>query len=306
MPVTDERELLDLPSQAYQVLVRDLSRNLDWFRAFLAEHEIQPPKGSAFGDALRALDSVRAVIRGEAQPPIPPDDLVAAGAAALMIGAVQQLARRAPDTLQGVLRIFRGKDILLAREGSRNPARDVSWEVFCAALTAVGGSSQPVLGHHRNPDVLFRIRDMSWGLECKVVYTRNVDTVRNEVSDKLDQIIDGPADRGVVMVDASSVVDHGREGHFTRSIDEAAERLQAEILRFKAEVLSDGRIRAKLARLGPKAVAVVFCAHSAFLAQDSMAILVNLHIVTSVRIDGPDRAWVNRLRLGYARVMLQE
>lgn len=297
------REVIDIPSEASFLTGENIGKNAAWFRKRLAENGIRPPLRSVFGDALAALETIDVIARKATIDKSAEEQIVDAIAAALLVGAAKCLETRCPRLLEASINLFRGSDVLLARPGDRNAARDAALEFLWAAIASVGGSA-PVLGGSANPDVRFKIRDQDWGVECKVVYSSTAKRIADEADKKLSQLRDGPATHGLAVVDLTAVLEH--TPRFQLSLDAASGQLHQSLLELKSEILRDGRLLRKLQAIFPKAEALIFSAHSAVLTQDSIALLASFYILSARRLIDGAQYWLRRIQLGYKTVLMQD
>lgn len=281
----------------------NIGKNATWFRSRLAAAGVRPPVGSAFGDALHALETIDAIAKRATVDKVAEDQIVDAIAAALLVGAARCLETRSPHLLNASINLFRGTDVLLARPGDRNFARDTALEFLWAAIAGVGASN-PVLGGSTNPDVRFRIRDEDWGVECKMVYAPNPTRIADEVDRKLRQLRDGPSAHGLAVVDLTAVIGHAPR--FQLSLDAASDQLHRNLLAWRSEILANGRLLERLQEIFPKAEAVIFSAHSAILTRDSPALLASFYVLSARRLSEGAEYWMNRIKLGYRTVLMQD
>jgi hypothetical protein len=191
-----------------------------WFRELLVSKGVTVMGGSAMEKALEAMTRVSGYVQ---HPPSGP--AVAANAARrletdagrnelkrLLLDAVAganlvRMVRKALSASSTVFddqwHRFRGPDVLVGKEG-KGRDRDLTWELFIAAVS-VCAANDVEIGH---PDVRCRIRDISWGIECKVFTSLNPEKHVERVKKAVRQLEQSDVDRGFVAVNVTNVVDH--------------------------------------------------------------------------------------------------
>lgn len=88
-------------------------------------------------------------------------------------------------------------------------AADKLFELFVAlCLFDEIGQIETDPGDGTNPDLIFRYQHRWWGVACKRIYGVNPVTYRDRVSKGVDQIEKSKAERGVVFVSLSNIVNH--------------------------------------------------------------------------------------------------
>ena len=127
-----------------------------------------------------------------------------------LVRTVRNAVAADPAVFDGKWDLFRGPDVVMARYLKRTRERDLTWELFVAALCAHAAEDVKV-ARDDNPDVRCRIRHVRWGIECKVFDSSKPEKQMDRVKEGIRQIQDSAAiDRGFVAVNLTSVVDHSR------------------------------------------------------------------------------------------------
>jgi hypothetical protein len=191
-----------------------------WFRELLASKGVTVMAGSAMERALEAMARVSGYVQN---PPTGPavaarasqlldadpgrealrQLLLDAVAGANLVRTVRKAVSVSPTVFDAHWHLFRGPDVLVGKEGNGRD-RDLMWELFIAAA-AVCAADDVKIG---KPDVRCRIRNVSWGIECKVFTSRNPDKHVERVKEAVRQLKESGVDRGFVAVNVTNVVDH--------------------------------------------------------------------------------------------------
>jgi len=216
-----------------------------WFREKLASNGVHLTGGSPLDIALQAMSRVA---EAKLHPPTGPNvkvdaarfletedgrarmqkELLLAVSGANLVRTIRAALAVSPIVFDRSWHLFRGRDVLVAKAGKQSKDRDLVWELYVAAV-AVGAADTVRMDE---PDVRCRVRDVSWGIPCKMLNSRNPSKHVERVKEGVRQLQDSDMDRGFVAVNLTNVIDHRLLGEALRAFGENAltqEQIMADI-----------------------------------------------------------------------------
>jgi len=189
------------------------------------------------------------------------------------VRTVRKALLASPTVFDQKWNLFRGPDVLVAKSGKQRLERDLMWELFVAAVCTHAADDVKI----GKPDVRCRIRDVAWGIECKVLNSPKPAKHVERVKEGVCQLQDSDIDRGFVAVNLTNVIDHHRFGESIRTFgknlftqDEIMRDLRHQV-RAVASPFNDVRFREWLRRYH-KTRALFFHANSICLAGKSLSL----------------------------------
>lgn len=285
-----------------------------WFRQLLASKGVTRRGGSAMEKALEAMTRVSEYVLHPLSGPAVEASaarrletnagrnelkqlLLDAVAGANLVRMVRKAISASPTVFNGHWDLFRGPDVFVGKSGEQKLERDLMWELFIAAV-CVHAADDVRIG---KPDVRCRVREVSWGIECKVFNSSNPEKHIKRVKEAVRQLEGSDVHRGFVAVNVTNVVDHS---HLDEAIRAFGEKLfiQDEILknlvRQVAAVAASFREARFAGWLGsfPKTRALFFQANTTGLAGRSLPFLTS-HLWVDLGQPSPaDEAMANRFQ----------
>jgi hypothetical protein len=225
MPSSDEDEWLTEVQSGSGGGFEQFGMDAEWFRHLLASKGVLVIAGSEMDRALKAMTRISEIV--ESKPVVDgaqklelllQDEKGRATLERLILDGVggANLVRTVRKALDADLTVFddkwdlfRGPDVLMARYLKRTAERDLTWELFIAAL-CVHAADDVKLAQNDNPDIRCRIRDITWGIECKVFDSSKQEKQIERVKEGIRQLQGSDVDRGFVAVNLTSVIDRSR------------------------------------------------------------------------------------------------
>lgn len=202
----------------------------DRFLALLSTLSIQPPPGSSLEDELLSLTQLIEVMKNPSLAPRPDQIRVHRTAAGLHDLAAKVLSvEHIPEfsTFIPHLRLIAESKISTASlgqnaaSGGRDDTARKMAELYMGCLAAHAGTQvtldSPTHAKGDNPDVIFTVeechvakRPQRWALALKTVSSRHGQTIFERIKEGADQIDNPkcPADKGMVVINAKSALDH--------------------------------------------------------------------------------------------------
>lgn len=194
-----------------------------WFRELLASKGVHLVEGSDMDATLQAMIWVsNAKLHPPAGPNVEADAarelgtdvgrarlekvLLVAVAGANLVRTVRKALLVSPTVFDDRWDLFRGPDVLLVKGGKQRRERDLMWELYIAAV-AVHAADDVRIGQ---PDVRCRVRDVSWGIECKVFNSQKTSKHVERVKEAVRQLENSDVDCGFIALNLTNVVDQGR------------------------------------------------------------------------------------------------
>jgi hypothetical protein len=206
---------------------RRFGTDAEWFRAQLASRDVKLVTGSQMDLALKAMTQISTSFGTAARlPPTVVEELTrivrdqgvgdsmlrrirdGIGAANL-VRAVRKALEVDPRIFDGKWDLFRGPDVVLARYERQTAERNLTWELYVAALCLLAAKSVSIAGTE-NPDIRCWIRNVCWGVECKVFDSQSPDAHMRSIKTAARQLDGSDVDRGFIAVNLTSVIDHAR------------------------------------------------------------------------------------------------
>ena len=227
----------DIHRSPYGVPVRGFDTFGDdarWFRELLTSKGVEVMNLSEMDVALKAMTRISEDVRN---PPSGPPSVEAQAAHLLqtehgrtalermlldgveganLVRTVRKALLASPTVFDQRWRLFRGSDVLMARNAKQSRERDLTWELFVAAI-CVHAANDVRIAWTDSPDIRCRIRDVEWGIECKVLSSLNPTKQAERVKKGIRQLEESNIERGFVAVNLTSVVDHSRLGESIRA-----------------------------------------------------------------------------------------
>lgn len=204
----------------------------DRFLSLLSGYDIQPPSGSSLEDELLSLTQLIEVMKNPhlAQGPNETSMLRAAAGLhdlAAKVLSVQNIAEF--DTFVPHLKLIAKGNVRkaslvqnAASEYDDDTSRKMA-ELYMGCLAAHIGTEvvldSPTNAKGDNPDVIFKVQQQHriesserWALAIKTISSRQGQTIFERIKEGAKQIDDQkcPADRGMVVINAKSALDHDR------------------------------------------------------------------------------------------------
>lgn len=200
----------------------------DRFLALLSKHDIKPPSGSSLEDDLLSLTQLIEVTKNP--------NLAQGGGEVLILRAAAGLHDFAAKLLSVEpifefseflphLRLIAEAKIAAASFAQNSPsaynddtARKMA-ELYIGCLASHVGTSveldSPTNAKGDNPDVIFTAEDsdsskppQKWALAIKTIGTKQGQTIFENIKKGAEQIDRCPADKGMVLINVKSVLDH--------------------------------------------------------------------------------------------------
>lgn len=144
-------------------------------------------------------------------------------AGAHLVRAIRNAVEKDPKVFDGKWHLFSGPDVLLARYVKRRSERDLMWELYLATLCLRIGDDVQI--SDKNPDIRFRVRNVRWGVEAKLIHSRRRNRQIDAVKEAIKQLEKSEIDRGFVAVNLTSALDHDR---FSQSVKAFGQTLFTE------------------------------------------------------------------------------
>jgi hypothetical protein len=225
MASSDEGEWLTEVQSGSGGGFEQFGKDAQWFRRLLTSKGVLVIGGSEMDRALKAMTRITEVVEStpvedgaEKLEILLQDETGRANLERLILDGVGganlvRTVRKALDAdaavFDGKWDLFRGPDVILARYLKRTAERDLTWELFIAAL-CVHAANDVKIAQNDNPDIRCRIRDITWGVECKVFDSSKLEKQLERVKEGIRQLQDSDVDRGFVAVNLTSVIDRSR------------------------------------------------------------------------------------------------
>jgi hypothetical protein len=196
-----------------QVDTREFARRVAWFRHLLASANITPDRHSVLAERLSHMEEIGLAWDGshrrQNRPRIP-DYLRSAFGMDYLLRALQRAEQRFDKAeLDGALQAFSGEDVLMTDAVARKGKRDRAWELLVACIVAPSAASLQLNGNS-SPDIELAYGGARFGMECKMLNSRKPDTLTKSIVDGAKQLEKPAIDYGVVVVNATCLIDHAR------------------------------------------------------------------------------------------------
>src|SRR5450755_642180 len=171
-----------------------------WFRDLLAEKGVKLKSPSPMDDALKAMTQISYAVTSGKEPGLRDGSellrlITDAVGARNLINFVRKAVATDPKVFDGKWHLSRGPDVLLARYRGQTPQRNFMWELYVAAL-CLRGTKNVKIADSDNPDIRCSLREVGWGVECKVPDSRNPASQMKNVKEAARQIEATDVDRG--------------------------------------------------------------------------------------------------------------
>lgn len=248
--------------------MEDSDSVVDEFEALLAEHRVAVTQGSRLEDALLFVRHVLHVREGSEISD--EDDCTKWREMIGVLDLARRLiwvARNRSERLKWLLpwlRLFASAKGQLAQTAPTSAGDQDSDKVFelLVALCLLPGllDLAPDRGRGDNPDLLFQFEGRRWGVACKRLYSTQPARFRDTVSNAIQQIERSDAERGLVFVSLTNVINHDnfyslRDDSYVGHTREAMiEILDAEQNRLQADLVGCTDVELADAFKGKKAL----------------------------------------------------
>jgi hypothetical protein len=200
----------------------------DRFLALLSKHDIQPPSGSSLEDELLSLTQLIEVTKNPALAQGVNGVAILRAAAGLHDFAAKVLSVEPIAEFSEFLphlRLIAQTKVAAASFAQNMPsaynddtARKMA-ELYMGCLGAHVGTSveldSPTNARGDNPDVMFMVQEsdpdkqpQKWALAIKAIGTKQGQTIFENIKKGAEQINRCPAEKGMVVINAKSVLDH--------------------------------------------------------------------------------------------------
>lgn len=206
--------------------------------------------------------------------------------------------------------VFAGAPLALPR--ARHPDRDHLWEFLSAAIYSQFGVGVQANLTGDGVDVRGLFRRRRWGIECKVLYTKNVDARIDRIIDGVKQIeADAAIDAGVVAVNVTNCVDHTpfeaslTTEHAALRTNEETKGLLARAVRAIALETMTSRFherfyRDKLNQARTKCRGIIWVAQTVAKTRDRLDLFTAQVSVLRTPSAVGDRVFANRYYMGWS------
>jgi hypothetical protein len=236
-------------------------------------------------------------------------DLGLAAAVCSLIRTLRRMEARNPKLFEACWAVvFGGAPIAVPQK--QTPDRDHVWEFLNAAVCSEFAVDVAVNQLDAGVDVSGGLRGGRWGVECKVVYTGNIQRRIDRIIDGAKQIeADQTVDKGVVAVNVTNLVDHGPFRRALsgqqpfRTLGDATAVLAAEVKRVVRETATPTMhkrlVEDKHGNPRRKCRAVVFVGQTVTLAGGRVEVFTSQFSMLRKPAEVPDKVFVNRYHRGW-------
>ena len=199
----------------------------------------------------------------------------------------------------------------LAVPQRRTADRDHVWEFLNAATYSTFAADVDVNLTGRGVDVVGRVRDVLWGIECKALYSAQAPRRVDRIIEGVKQVESDPAvDRGVVAVNVTNCLDHepfrqSLAGHTPvfAATGDAREALAAAVRSVARQTctrqLQQRLARDKKGRPRLKCRALIFLGQTVALADHRVNVFTAQISVLRKPAEASDREFVNSYATGW-------